>query len=66
MRGLPKHLITRIYFPGDPANAGDAVLRRVPAERRETLVARPSAGRPAALEWNVVLQGSDETVFFEY
>ena len=38
MRGLLKHLITRVYFPDDPANAEDAVLKLVPPERRATLV----------------------------
>jgi protocatechuate 3,4-dioxygenase alpha subunit len=64
MRGLLKHLITRIYFPGDD-NQADAVLSRVPAERRGTLVARRGS-TAGALEWNVVLQGDDETVFFDY
>jgi protocatechuate 3,4-dioxygenase alpha subunit len=64
MRGLLKHLITRVYFP-DEDNAGDAVLSRVPAERRSTLVARAGTKR-GQLEWNVVLQGGDETVFFDY
>jgi protocatechuate 3,4-dioxygenase alpha subunit len=66
MRGLLKHLFTRIYFPGDPANAEDPALQRVPAARRGTLVATPIAGRTGALAWNVVLQGKDETVFFDY
>ncbi len=66
MRGMLRHLITRIYFPGDPANADDAVLQSVPAARRATLVAQRDAGNPAALTWNVRLQGSGETVFFEY
>jgi protocatechuate 3,4-dioxygenase alpha subunit len=57
-----KHLITRMYFPGD-AHDADAVLRRVPADRRATLIARAAA--PGKLEWNVVLQGDNETVFFE-
>jgi len=65
MRGLLKHVITRIYFPGDPANAGDAVLQSVPAERRDTLVATPISGRTGALAWNVILQGKGETVFFD-
>jgi protocatechuate 3,4-dioxygenase alpha subunit len=65
MRGLVKHVITRIYFPGDPANAGDAVLQSVPAERRGTLVATPISGRTGALAWNVILQGKGETVFFD-
>jgi protocatechuate 3,4-dioxygenase alpha subunit len=65
MRGLLKQLITRIYFPGDPANAEDPVLQRVPADRRGTLVATAVAGRAGAYAWNVVLQGPGETVFFE-
>ena len=64
-RGLLKQLVTRIYFFGDPANAGDAVLESVPAERRDTLMAKPIPGRPGALAWNVVLQGDRETVFFD-
>ncbi len=64
MRGLLKHLHTRIYFPGDAANADDAILKLVPAGRRDTLIARNvSAG---VMEWNVFLQGNGETVFFDY
>jgi len=65
-RGLLKHLITRMYFPGDAANADDPVLQSVPAERRSTLIATPAAGKGGTLEWNVVLQGNNETVFFDY
>ncbi|HTP97996.1 MAG TPA: protocatechuate 3,4-dioxygenase subunit alpha [Casimicrobiaceae bacterium] len=65
MRGMLRHLVTRIYFPGEPANDEDAVLQSVPAARRATLVAVPKAGDPAALTWNARLQGADETVFFE-
>ncbi len=64
MRGLLKQLHTRIYFPADPANADDAVLQSVPQTRRGTLIAKPVAGRPGALEWNVIVQGDGETVFF--
>jgi protocatechuate 3,4-dioxygenase, alpha subunit len=63
MRGQLKQLVSRIYFPGDPANRADPVLELVPAERRATLIAKKS-GR-SALVWNVVLQGRDETVFFD-
>jgi protocatechuate 3,4-dioxygenase alpha subunit len=63
MRGLLRHLLTRIYFPGEPRNDADAVLKLVPAERRGTLIARRTDD--GTLEWNVVLQGADETVFFE-
>ncbi len=64
MRGLLKHLQTRIYFPDDPANAEDPILALVPAERRSTMIARRSAD--GKLEWNAVLQGKNETVFFDF
>ena len=65
MRGLLKQLVTRIYFADDPANAKDPVLALVPAGRRGTLLAREKAGKASVLEWNVILQGRDETVFFD-
>jgi len=65
MRGQLKQLVSRIYFPEDPANADDPVLALVPAERRATLIAKRVAGKPGALEWNVILQGRDETAFFD-
>jgi len=64
MRGLMKRLVTRIYFPGDVANAEDLVLNLVEPARRETLIARTS-GNGKHLEWNVILQGEGETVFFD-
>ncbi len=64
MRGLLKHLQTRIYFPDDPANAEDPILGLVPAGRRSTMIARRSAD--GTLEWNAVLQGKNETVFFDF
>jgi protocatechuate 3,4-dioxygenase, alpha subunit len=64
MRGLLKHLVTRIYFPDEPANAEDPILALVPPERRSTLIARKV--QDGLLEWNVVLQGEQETVFFDY
>ena len=66
MRGLLKHLATRVYFPGEPSNADDPVLKLVPPERRATLIARNIAAEPGVLEWNVILQGKEETVFFDY
>ena len=62
-RGLLKHLWTRMYFPDDAANAEDPILRLVPHDRRATLIARREGG---GLAWNVVLQGADETVFFDF
>ena len=64
MRGLLKQLQTRMYFPDDAANADDAVLKLVPAERRATLVAKKRGD--GVLEWNVVLQGKNETAFFDF
>ena len=63
MRGQLKQLVTRIYFPGDPSNETDPVLALVPPRRRHTLVARKTKSR--SLQWNIVLQGKDETVFFD-
>ena len=65
MRGLLKHLVSRIYFSDDPANAVDMVLKLVPLERQRTLIARRAESGEARLTWNVVLQGADETVFFD-
>ena len=62
-RGLLRHLWTRMYFPDDAANAEDPILRLVPHDRRPTLIAQRQG---AGLVWNVVLQGADETVFFDF
>jgi protocatechuate 3,4-dioxygenase, alpha subunit len=61
-RGLLRRLVTRIYFPDEPSNGEDLVLKLVEAERRHTLIAKKL--REGRLEWSVVLQGKDETVFF--
>lgn len=65
MRGLLKRLVTRMYFPGDARNVVDPILNLVDPARRITLVARATTGGTGALEWNVVLQGAHETVFFD-
>jgi protocatechuate 3,4-dioxygenase alpha subunit len=64
MRGLLKHLATRIYFPEEPGNQHDPVLKLVPAGRRSTLIARRKSR--GVMEWNVILQGEGETVFFDF
>lgn len=66
MRGLLKHLVSRIYFPDEPSNAEDPVLRLVEAERRPTLIAANVPGSKGVFEWNVVCAGANETVFFDY
>ena len=65
MRGVLRRLVTRIYFPDEPRNAVDFILSLVEPERRSTLIAKNAAGGPGVLEWNVVLQGPEETVFFD-
>lgn len=64
-RGLLRRLVTRIYFPDEAANATDFALLRVDPSRRSTLIARRSAGDSSRLEWDIVLQGAGETVFFD-
>ena len=65
MRGLLKHLVTRIYFPDEPSNDADAILQSVAVTRRDTLIARAVAGIRQTLTWNIMLQGEHETVFFD-
>jgi protocatechuate 3,4-dioxygenase, alpha subunit len=64
MRGILKHLYTRIYFDNDPRNETDPVLHAIPAERRATLFARLDTS--GQYTWNIHLQGDNETVFFDY
>lgn len=64
-RGLERRLVTRIYFPDEPSNSSDFALQLVEPARRETLIAKKSAGESGVLEWNVILQGPGETVFFD-
>jgi protocatechuate 3,4-dioxygenase alpha subunit len=64
-RGLLRRLVTRIYFPDEAANATDFALSQVEPTRRSTLIAKRSAGTASKLEWDIVLQGSGETVFFD-
>jgi protocatechuate 3,4-dioxygenase alpha subunit len=62
-RGLLDRLITRCYFPDEPAaNDADPVLTALPAGRRATLVALADDGW---LRFDIRLQGPDETVFFD-
>ena len=68
-RGLLNHVVTRMYFEDEASNAGDPVLECVPADRRATLLARRVAGREsdsalAVYRFDIVLQGADETAFF--
>jgi protocatechuate 3,4-dioxygenase alpha subunit len=64
-RGLLKQLFTRIYFAGDPSNEEDYVLNLVPEERRTTLMAHAEAARPGHWQFEIHLQGEQETAFFD-
>ena len=62
-RGMLNRCVTRIYFGDEEAaNAEDPVLARVPAGRRETLIAQPANG---GYRFDIRLQGAGETVFFD-
>ncbi|WP_405529438.1 protocatechuate 3,4-dioxygenase subunit alpha [Streptomyces canus] len=64
-RGLLVHLYTRIYLPGDEAAlTADPLLARVPAERRDTLIARSQGD--GTYRFDIRLQGEGETVFLEF
>ncbi len=66
-RGLLKQLHTRIYFAGDPANDSDPVLLSIddPALRRTLIAARQAGPGPPRYRFDIVLQGTGETAFFE-
>ena len=63
-RGILRRLFTRIYFEDEAANASDPILALVPAEARQTLIAR-RVGKRAPTCFDIRLQGENETVFFE-
>ena len=64
-RGLLNHLVTRLYFEDEPANAQDPILQRVPDSQRATLLARrESRGHLVVYHFDIVLQGAGETAFF--
>lgn len=62
-RGLLKRLVTRIYFPDEPLNITDAVLKTVALERRSTMIAH--IDQPGIFRFDILLQGENETVFFD-
>lgn len=62
-RGVMSRCWTRLYFDGETLNENDPILRMVPVERRDTLIARRAPD--GAYEFNIVLQGERETVFLD-
>ena len=67
-RGINIGLHTRVYFEDEAeANETDFVLNRImDVRRRKTLIAvRSDADGKAVYNFDIRLQGGDETVFFD-
>jgi protocatechuate 3,4-dioxygenase alpha subunit len=64
-RGLLRHLHTRIYFVENPALDRGPLLALVPDDRRHTLLAKPDPADERRWTFDLRLQGTDETVFFD-
>lgn len=62
-RGLLKQAQTRLYFPDEDRNTGDPVLEAVSPELRPRLIA---TGSDRHFVFDVHLQGSNESVFFDF
>ena len=67
MRGLLSHVYTRMYFPEEEvANQHDSFLLKVPKNRRQTLIAKQmSSSKVKVYQFNIYMQGANETVFFD-
>ena len=62
MRGQLIHSYTRIYFSDEEYNTTDEVLKIVPEDRRDTLIAQKKANY---YQFDIHMQGENETVFFD-
>jgi protocatechuate 3,4-dioxygenase alpha subunit len=64
--------VTRIYFGDEESNKDDPVLSQVPADRRDTLIAKPQSGNGGerVYRFDIRIQegpeGPPETQFFEF
>ncbi len=67
MRGLLNHAYTRIYFSDEVvANGDDPALALVDDARRHTLIARRRESAAGIVyQFNIHMQGEQETVFFD-
>jgi protocatechuate 3,4-dioxygenase alpha subunit len=67
-RGMLNPVFTRIYFSDEEeANQDDLTLRRVPAGRRDTLIAQLVDDVDTKVyRFDIRFQGEDETVFFDF
>lgn len=65
MRGLLSHVFTRIYF-SDENNSSDPLLAKVSEDRQKTLIAqRKKVNGQIIYEFNICMQGENETLFFD-
>jgi protocatechuate 3,4-dioxygenase beta subunit len=54
--GRSQRLITQMYFPGEPGNAKDVLLSRLPERNRAAMIARLAEGAATpTYRWDVVL-----------
>jgi protocatechuate 3,4-dioxygenase beta subunit len=61
--GLLRRLVTRLYFPDEPANESDPILATVgDPEARATLIAKADGAE--SYRFDIVLRGAGETAFF--
>lgn len=65
MRGLLKPVYTRMYLADVETLRGNPELKVIPTDRIATLTARKTAA-PNEYEWNIFMQGENETVFFGF
>jgi protocatechuate 3,4-dioxygenase, alpha subunit len=63
-RGVLKHQFSAVFLEDDAALAQSALLAQVPAQRRDTLIAKRAGDRE--YRFDVRMQGERETVFFDY
>ena len=66
-RGLLDRVVTRIYFADEAANATDPVLTSIadPGRRATLIAGLEPCGRPGEFRFDIRLQGTKETVFFD-
>jgi protocatechuate 3,4-dioxygenase alpha subunit len=62
-RGILTEYVTRMYFPDEPRNVADPILNLVPHERRHTLLGTRVSEHE--YRFDLVVQGNNETVFFD-
>lgn len=67
MRGSLRNLYTRLYFSDNMAvNEQDDLFKAIPDNRRKTLIAnRLESNGLVFYEFNIRMQGEEETVFFD-